>query len=307
MFCYGKLSSLPPRTVGFYCLLADDTVQGYTSSDSWQPHLYEYQIQGTNVLWLTFINPQTMSVPPAYSNLATCRGSGTSGCPLSSQRIIFSVGGEAYSNQQWPWLQSQSAAESMATQVAEWSTKYGADGIDIDIEGSAGTGSAASQNIIYFAKKIKLINPNFIITQPVYGYPQIDAENSMVNNGWNQNGQSNGICDAVGIMVYNDEESLQYVPNYENGTSQWQGFPITVNVPSYQIIVGLQGTASSSSIDTMTTDCIEQDLGGFMVWYASVWDATRDKAAFNYGYGDATAMSNQTGQAWEQALNRFQG
>jgi chitinase len=296
----GTTTKLPSKTLGFYYLLADDSVSGYTSTDNWQPSLYNYQLQGTNVLWLAFINPQTMSVPPAFSNLASCRGTGKSGCPLSGQRIIFSVGGEAYSEAAWPWLQSQSAAEAMATTVSGWQSKYHCDGIDIDIEGTAGTGTTAAQNIVYFAKKLKSINPNFIITQPVYGYPQIDAENAMVNNGWTTSGQSTGLLDSIGLMVYSDEQSLQWVPDYAAATSEWQGFPITVNVATSAIIPGIQGTASDSSISTMATDCVNQKLGGFMVWFASVWDATRNTAAFTYGSGDATTSQST---AWATALN----
>jgi len=240
-----------------------------------------------------------MSVPPAFSNLAKCRGSGSSGCPSSSQVIIFSIGGEAYSESAWPWLQSQSAAQAMASTVSQWQSLYKCDGIDIDIEGTAGTGTTAAQNIVYFVQQLKALNPNFIVTQPVYGYPQIDAENAMVNNAWTSSGQSNGLIDSIGLMVYSDQQSLQWVPDYAAATSEWQGFPITVNVPTSQIIPGIQGTATDSSISTMASDCVSQNLGGFMVWFASVWDSTRNQAAFTYGSDDATTSQSA---AWASAL-----
>eukprot|EP01084_Bolivina_argentea_P030950 57308_1 len=98
-------SSLPAKTLGFYCLVADDSVVNYTSTANWQPKLYDYQINGTNVIFLTFVNPQDMpAIPPAMSNLAKCKGK--PGCPPTNTPVIFSIGGESYSNKQWPWLSS---------------------------------------------------------------------------------------------------------------------------------------------------------------------------------------------------------
>ena len=58
-------NDLPFRTLGFYCLIADDTVTNYTSTDKWQPELYDYQINGANLLFLTFINPELMPAVPS--------------------------------------------------------------------------------------------------------------------------------------------------------------------------------------------------------------------------------------------------
>ena len=49
-------------------------------------------------------------------NLANCRGQ--SGCPNASTPVIFSIGGEAYSTKAWSWLETQTAAEQMAAEVA---------------------------------------------------------------------------------------------------------------------------------------------------------------------------------------------
>jgi len=296
---FSKLKGLPPRTLGFYCLLADDSEPGYTSYDNWQPSLYDYQTQGSNVLFFTFINPQNMTVPPAYSNLAKCQGQ--SGCPTNEQLIIFSIGGASYSDSPWPWLATQSAAESMAIEVSTWPSKYNCDGVDLDIEGTAGGTNTAGDNLIAFAKKLKSINSDIIITQPVYGYPQIDAEIDIVNAAWTTNGQSNGILDSIGIMVYQDLESLQYVKDYANATSEWQGFPITVDVPTQSILTGIQGTATSAIME-MANDVISENLGGMMVWFGSVYDETHGKNAFSYGSDDATSMQSQTGQDWIDAL-----
>eukprot|EP00483_Globobulimina_turgida_P012447 UN12470 len=212
------------------------------------------------------------NVPPAMANLAKCKGQ--SGCPSSSTPVIFSIGGESYSNRAWSWLSSQSAAESMAEEVAQWSSKYGADGIDLDIEGSAGGSQSAANNLVAFAKKLRSLNPKMLITQPVYGYPQITAENTMVNQGFTASGGYNNLIDSVGIMVYSDLNSLTYVKDYGNATSEWDGFPITVNVPYSRILTGIQGAASSSTIQSMANSIVQQRLGGFMVWFAFIMDKT---------------------------------
>merc|ERR1712129_525091 len=124
----------------------------------------------------------------------------------------------------------------------------------------------------------------------------------MVNQGFTAQGTSNDLIDSVGLMVYSGLTSLQYVKDYGNGTSQWQGFPITVNVPYNQILPGIEGSASGSVIQQMATDVKSQGLGGFMVWFASVKDKTRGKNAFAYGSMDATKTMAANGDAWEQAM-----
>lgn len=291
LFAYLTNAKLPPVSQGFYTLLADDTVSGYTSSDNWQPALYNYQIGGSNVMWFTFINPITMSVPPAFANLAKCRGQ--SGCPTHDQIVLFSFGGESYSNQVWPWLSSQSAAEAMAQTVSQWPTQYGCDGIDIDIEGTAGNDATSANNVVYFVQKLKSLNPNIIISLPVYGFPQVVATDNLVNVAFAP-GSNETLIDSVGIMVYQDTESLTYVSNYADATSKWYGFPITVNVPTQNIMAGLQGSASDSVISQMGQSVISENLGGLMVWFASVWDNTRNQKAFTYGGDDSSsAQSNQ--------------
>ena len=58
-------NDLPKGALGMYCLIADDTVPNYTSNDTWTPNLYDYQINGANVIFLTFVNPEQMpAIPP---------------------------------------------------------------------------------------------------------------------------------------------------------------------------------------------------------------------------------------------------
>ena len=142
-----------------------------------------------------------------------------------------------------------------------------------------------------------------MITQPVYGSPQVPAENDMVNNGYTVNGTSLGLIDSVGLMVYQGLESLNYVRDYGNAT-YWQNYPIKVDVPYSQIIAGINGNAGSSTIMQMADDINSKGLGGIMVWLSSVWDKTHNKKAFTYGGGnmDATYYNKTTGTTWQKAL-----
>ena len=41
----------------------------HTDNDGWEPSLYPYQQQGANVLFFTFINPETMDIPISFGKL----------------------------------------------------------------------------------------------------------------------------------------------------------------------------------------------------------------------------------------------
>jgi len=288
-FGYG---ALPTRTMGMYILVADDTVVNYTSKDNWQPVLPAYLKDGANVLFFSFINPDGMAVPQSFVNLAKTRGSGAAGAVPGNTLIMFSVGGYSYSLKPnpWPWLVSSSAAVAMAEEVATWSTKYGCDGIDLDIESGAGDASGVGPNMFMFIRTLKSLNPKMIITQPVFGYPQVAAESYVVNYSWDVNGNSKGGADAVGIMVYQGTQSLTYVKNYAQGSKQWQGFPITVDVTPGEILCGIAGNAANGDIASMASAIKQQNLGGIMVWFASVLDAKTGKTAIKYSDGDASAL-----------------
>ena len=126
--------------MALYIVLADDTEDGYHTDADWKPKLYPYQQQGANVLFFTFINPDTMIIPKAFEKLAATRGTNTEGAVPQDTVIIFAIGGIQYSHQYnpWHWLTSKEAAEAMAEEVATWPDKYGCDGIDLDIEDGAG-------------------------------------------------------------------------------------------------------------------------------------------------------------------------
>lgn len=287
---------LPDKTVGLYLLIADDGWP-YTSERDWVPKLPDYMgAGGVNVLWLAFVNPAKMpALPPAMGYIGKHRPNGT--------KVIASVGGEAYSDSgSWPWLDSVEAAEAMAAEVVGWKDKYGMDGIDLDIEGRQPGPTALA-----FAKKVKELDPSFIVTQPVFGSPQVTEENYMVNQCFAKGAKSS--VDAVGIMVYEGTGSLQYVQNYVNGSKQWSGFPIHVDVPSKKVMLGAGGQSAAGTIETLAKAAHDQDLGGIMVWYASVIDSATGKPGNQYSGGamDASIQSAATQAEWKKALAIMRG
>ena len=71
---------------------------------------------------------------------ASTRGTEAEGAVPADTRILFAIGGYAYSlaPNPWAWLTSREAAEAMAEEVATWRELYNIDGIDLDIEAGAG-------------------------------------------------------------------------------------------------------------------------------------------------------------------------
>ena len=108
--------------MGLYVLLADDTEEGFGTRADWEPKLFPWQQESSNVLFFTFIHPDTMEVPRAYQKLAATRGSGAPGSVPANTVIMFAIGGYAYSLKPnpWHWLTSRAAAEEMAEKVARW-------------------------------------------------------------------------------------------------------------------------------------------------------------------------------------------
>ena len=73
------IQRFPEKVMGFYILLADDTGVGFEADSDWEPQLYDYLVEAGNVLFFSFINPDTMIVPNAYKKLMDTKGSGGSG------------------------------------------------------------------------------------------------------------------------------------------------------------------------------------------------------------------------------------
>jgi len=296
----------PGKILGLYVLLADDTESGFETGADWEPKLFPWQQESSNVLFFTFIHPETMEVPRAYQKLAATRGSGAPGSVPANTVIMFAIGGYSYSIKPnpWHWLTSREAAEKMAEKVAEWPEKYGCDGIDLDLEEGAGSNKIAGPNMVHFVRKLKQLNPSMIVSQPTYGWPQVQAEIDVINASWDPNGKKNNIADSIGLMVYEGTNSLNYVKNYDS-SKRWQGHPISAAVPNNAILLGAKGVTSSSAITELARRCLSDDLLGVMVWYASVengfqykhssqWDATTKTDSIN-GYKAAMKMFRQGG------------
>jgi hypothetical protein len=287
--------------VGLYLLVADDTWP-YTSTTKWTPKLPAY-MSSVNVLWLAFVNPSLMpALPPGMISIGKNKPKGA--------KVIAAIGGEAYSTHPnpWTWLTSADKAEAMAVEVVKWKAQYGIDGIDMDIETGAGDTAESGANTVVFAKKLKELDPSFIVTQPVFGSPQVKEENYAVNTVFGAGGNPNTL-DSIGIMVYEGTGSLQYVKDYTKGKEQWSGFPIKVDVPPSKVILGAGGQSAAGTIETLAKAAHDQNLRGIMVWYASVIDSATGKPGNQYSGGsmDASIQSAATQAEWAKALDIMNG
>ena len=194
-------------------------------------------------------------------------------------------------------MTSQAAAEAMANEVSTWPDRFGCDGIDLDIEEGAGSRPEAGPNLVHFVRRLRQLNPDIIVGQPAYGFPQIPAESDVINASWNVDSTSNNIADSVGLMVYEGTQALMYVNNYAKGTEQWNGFPIQVNVPKNAILLGCKGITMSQSIMTLAEESAKQNLLGVMIWYASV------RNGFQYEISWDASTSTESQQAYIAALD----
>eukprot|EP00095_Tigriopus_kingsejongensis_P000832 snap_masked-scaffold63_size435493-processed-gene-3.3 protein:Tk00832 transcript:snap_masked-scaffold63_size435493-processed-gene-3.3-mRNA-1 annotation:"GA22559" len=292
-------SRFPNKVLGLYLALADESAEGDFGTDSvWEPRLYEYQQTGANVLFFTFINPSDMKVPVSFQNLAATKGTGVEGAIPEDTLVLFAVGGYLYSfeTNPWDWLTTPEKAVAMAEIVAEWPSLYGCDGIDLDIEEGAGAQVEAGPNLVVFIRKLKELQPDMIVSQPTYGFPQVQAETDVINASWNPDSSSNYLADSIGIMTYEGTEALRYVDNFALGSQQWDGFPIRVNVPRPKIMVGCKGSANQGTISTLATESVNQNLLGIMVWYVSV------KNGFQYDESWDASFQDESKQAYIDAM-----
>jgi len=295
-------SRWPNRALGMYILLADNTEDGFHDDAEWNPKLFEYQQTGSNVLFFTFVDPKTMKIPKSFEKLAATRGSSEPGSVPKDTKIIFAIGGYEYSLRPnpWDWLTSKDKAEEMAEVVATWPDLYNCDGIDLDIESGAGDHKEAGPNMIHFLKKLRQLQPDIIVSQPTYGYPQVNAEDDVINESCKDKSKpSNWLIDSVGLMVYEGTQALQYVKNYAEAESQWEGFPIHCNTPYHMILLGCKGSASASSVDKLASETLKQDMLGIMVWYASV------ENGFQYEESWDASTNEQSKQAYIDAMKKL--
>merc|ERR1719225_1873434 len=242
-----------------------------------------------------------MEVPPAYQRLAATRGTSQPGAVPANTVIMFAIGGYSYSIKPnpWHWLTSKAAAEEMAVRVAEWPELYGCDGIDLDLEEGAGSNKIAGPNMVHFVRKLKQLKPNMIVSQPTYGYPQVQAEMDVINASWDEAGNNKGVADSIGLMVYEGTQALNYVKNYAAGADQWEGFPVKIRAPSNVILLGAKGSASSSAINQLADAAVREDYLGIMVWYASV------KNGFDYAPNWDASTSNDAISGYVSTMKKF--
>ena len=292
------------QVLGLYILLADNDEEGFENdSDSWTPELFPWQQESANVLFFTFIHPETMAIPPSFKKLAATRGTNAPGSVPADTVIIFAIGGYAYSLKPnpWWWLESRQAAEEMAEKVAEWPELYGIDGIDLDLEEGAGSNKIAGPNMVHFIKRLRQLVPDMIISQPTYGFPQVQAETDVINASWDDKGNNKGVADAIGLMVYEGTQALNYVKNFVTGAEQWEGFPIKVNAPTDTILLGAKGSSSSSTLVKLAEESIRNDYRGIMVWYASV------KNGFHYAVSWDASIVDDSIAGYKRAYNILTG
>ena len=133
--------------------------------------------------------------------------------------------------------------------------------------------------MVVFAQELRRLKPNFIITQPVFGYPQVFSESLITVKSWNAQGTSLNLADAVGIMVYTGSQALQWVGQYTSAACSQYWCPLCNNakvdqpcttVPPSAIFAGLGGDAAQADVNAVCSASFNgKGLGGYMVWFAS--------------------------------------
>jgi hypothetical protein len=227
------------------------------------------------------------------ANLARTRGSSKPGSVPASTVIIASLGGYAYSlSGGWGFLTSASAARAAGAVVATWKDS-GIDGIDLDLEQGIGDQASVGPNLVEFIKAIKEKAPDFIVTVPKDGGPNCVATNYLINNGI-----GSGLVDRIVVMWYTCQESLCYAHNYAG--KHGKNWPITANVASQDVLVGIGGHDSAKCITDMAQSVKAKSLGGMMVWFGSVLDADKGEKALSYNtLYDASVVEDD---AWAEAV-----
>lgn len=164
-----SIQRLPAYTRGVYILLSDPTISLKNSealiptTGPWEPVIGSW-VKQFNVVFFTFIGPD-MNVPPAFE-YARFNGQFANGT-----KIIFAISGYSRSSDlQWQQtFTTPDAAKALALKVSMWKC----DGIDLDWEKPIGDDASVAVNIGIFVKTLRAFRPDFIITQPVYGTPQV--------------------------------------------------------------------------------------------------------------------------------------
>ena len=97
----------------------------------------------------------------------------------------------------------------------------------------------------------------------------------MTVKSWSATGKNSNLLDSVGLMVYENADSLLFVDHYTGEKCANQGScPLCAssqvgspcsNVPRTHVIGGLGGDATQNSINKLCSS----GVGGYMVWYGS--------------------------------------
>jgi hypothetical protein len=161
-----------------------------------------------------------------------------------------------------------------------------------------------------FVGKLKQLAPKMVVTQPVFGSPaSVPAANRMIEAAYNTTMKKAalGSVSKVGIMVYSGTGSEEWTKYYTNGCSdycsKWQ-CTLAACVPMKDMVLGIDGSADAGSITSMGKDVATKQMGGIMVWYASLLDHATGKPGLLYGNMDA---STNKLAAWASALKAMQG
>ncbi len=145
-----------------------------------------------------------------------------------------------------------------------------------------------------------------IITQAVFGYPQVYSQSLITVNSWKQDGTSTNLLDTIGIMVYQDTQSLNWLGQYtgDSCSSGWCALCSDAKVatpcskvPKKSLVGGLGGDANQASINTLCNS----GTGGYMVWYASAdngfqYGSDADARGRNVNWSCNAKGKNHTGQ-----------
>ncbi len=65
---------------------------------------------------------------------------------------------------------------------------------------------------------------------------QIDANNDVINESWDENEKSKNVADSVGLMVYEGTQSLKFVKNFNNAADQWEGSILLITFFTFLVV-----------------------------------------------------------------------
>lgn len=169
-----------------------------------------------------------------------------------------------------------------------------------------------------FVRSIKAVAPDFVVSLPRAGSsqsPNGGATNDLINHAWDASQKSLGLLDRLDVMQWGGgylahpavgsavgcSSSESWANEYAHATDKgW--LPIKVDVPMSAITLGVAGSESASCIPNQARTVLQQGLGGFIVWFASVVDAATGNTAISYPVYDASLSGSHAQSSWAEAL-----